>query len=235
MNAILLAGGYGSRLLEITKNNPKCLLPVRGEPLLGFWLKKLDSNGVEKFLVNTHFKNELVERYVSCNALQKQVTLVYEPQLLGTAGTLLKNINFFNGKDGLLIHADNYCLDNLEGFIAAHNSRPNECLMTMMTFRTNSPSGCGIVELDSRGMVIGFHEKKERPPGNLANAAIYCLSSQMCHILCNEYSDANDFSLDIIPNFIGKIYTYETMELLVDIGTPEAYKSVNSLNSKNIN
>jgi mannose-1-phosphate guanylyltransferase len=75
-----------------------------------------------------------------------------------------------------LIHADNYCLADFTAFQQAHYNRPPECLMT---FRTDNPSSCGILELDERGVVIGFHEKVASPPGNLANGAVYILSAEL--------------------------------------------------------
>jgi alkylation response protein AidB-like acyl-CoA dehydrogenase len=63
---------------------------------------------------------------------EQQRTLI--PSLLGTAGTLMENLDFFRGEDGMLIHADNYCMADLNLFIQAHLQRPPSCLMTMMTF-----------------------------------------------------------------------------------------------------
>lgn len=64
-----------------------------------------------------------------------------------------------------MIHADNYCLADFRAFEQAHWQRPLGCIMTMMTFRTHDPSSCGIVELDERGVVVGFHEKVAEPQG----------------------------------------------------------------------
>ena len=95
--------------------------------------------------------------------------------------------------------------------------------MTMLTFRTDNPSSCGIVELDDRGVVVGFHEKLESPPGNLANGAVYILSKEFLKHLATELRSATDFSTEILPRFVGKIYSYETRETFLDIGTPETY------------
>jgi len=126
----------------------------------------------------------------------------------------------------MLIHADNYCLADLQAFIKAHKSRPEECLMTMLTFRTDTPSSCGIVELNEQGVVIGFHEKVSNPPGNLANGAVYILSTDLIASLEKE----TDFSTEVLTKLVGKIYTYTTDMPFLDIGTPEAYKKANSLN-----
>jgi mannose-1-phosphate guanylyltransferase len=228
MRALLLAAGFGTRLRPLTYNIPKCLVLIRGKPLLGIWLERLTEAGHGPFLVNTYYLPEQVEAYINNSKYCKLVELVREPVLRGTAGTLIDNLEFFKGEDGLLIHADNFCLAHLSEFERAHQYRPKECLMTMMTFRTESPSKCGIVELDSRGVVTGFHEKVTSPPGNLANGATYILSSEFLTRIKHEFYTATDFSNEVINNFIGKIYSYETNELFLDIGTPESYSKANS-------
>ena len=228
MRTILLAAGFGKRLLPLTKDIPKCLVPIKGTPLLGIWLTRLVEFNLGPFLINTHYLSSQVESYISASQHKNKVTTVSESVLMGTAGTLIKNLDFFQGEDGLLIHSDNYCLADFSAFIKAHQNRPKECLLTMMTFRTNTPTSCGIVELDHRGVVTNFYEKVSNPPGNLANGAIYILSAELLEIIKKELSDAKDFSTEILNRLIGRIYTYETHELFMDIGTPETYKKANS-------
>ncbi len=229
MKAILLAAGFGTRLRPLTDHIPKCLVPIKGKPLLEIWLERLSEAGLGSLLTNTHYLSDQVEMFLEASSLKEQVTIVYEPVLLGTAGTLLANIDFFEGEDGMLIHADNYSLADFKAFINAHEKRPGSCLMTMLTFKTDSPSECGIVELNKEGIVVGFHEKVENPPSKLANGAVYILSSQMLNILMKDFSQVSDFSTEVLPHFIGKIYTYETKEVFMDIGTPETYKMANNL------
>ena len=133
----------------------------------------------------------------------------------------------FQGEDGMPIQADNYCLADLHKFILAHKARPLGCLMTMMTFRADTPSSCGIVELDGYGVVIGFHEKVSKRPVNLADGAVYILSAEMLKILGQDFGGATDFSTDMLEHFVGRIYSYEICELFLDIGTPEAYGKAN--------
>ena len=78
------------------------------------------------------------------------VRTVYEPKLLGTAGTLLANQKFFESSTGLLIHADNVMVDDMRPFLSAHHKRAPRCLLTMLTFNTDTPTSCGIVEIDNQ-------------------------------------------------------------------------------------
>lgn len=227
MRAILLAAGYGTRLRPLTNMIPKCLVPIKGKPLLEIWLDRLTNAGLGPFLINTHYLPEQVEGFVSKSPYRKQISLSYEPELLGTAGTLFKNLDFFQGQDGLLIHADNYCLADLQAFVEVHAQRPKECLMTMMTFCTDSPRSCGILEIDERGVVIGFHEKVDNPPGNLANGAVYILSAEFLKMASQEFAGLSDMSMKILPRLLGRISTFQTDKTFVDIGTLSAYSKVN--------
>lgn len=228
MRAILLAAGLGTRLRPLTNTIPKCLVPIKGEPLLGIWLERLAQAGMGPFLVNTHYLAEQVEAFIAASPHRERVRLVHELSLRGTAGTLITNLDFFQGEDGMLIHADNYCLADIRAFVRAHRQRPPECVMTMMTFRTDAPSSCGIVELDERGVVTGFHEKVANPPGNLANGAVYILSAELLEKMGKELHAVKDFSTEVLHRFVGRIYSHETSEVFFDVGTPESYAKANS-------
>lgn len=227
MRAFLLAAGLGTRLRPLTYKIPKCLVSIKGLPLLGIWLKRLTEANIGPFLINTHYLPEQVEAFIKASPYYEQVTLINEIELKGTAGSLIANLDFFQGEEGLIIHADNYCLADFTAFQRAHINRPAECLMTMMTFRTNNPSSCGIVKLNERGIVSDFYEKVDQPPGNLANGAIYILTPELLKKLGTDYHESKNFSTEIISRFIGQIYSYETSEILIDIGNEDNYIQAN--------
>jgi mannose-1-phosphate guanylyltransferase len=227
MKAILLAAGFGTRLRPLTNSIPKCLVPIKGEPLINIWLKKLVKAGIDEILINTHYLPRQVEKFISGSEFKNNCKLIHEPVLIGTAGTLIENLEFLDNQTSLLIHADNYCIDDLRMFIDAHNNRPKQAIITMMTFRTTDPSSCGIVEVNKIGIVEKIHEKIATPPGNLANGAVYILSPEFLTILKNEYAKCKEFTTEVLVNFVGKIYTYETKKLFLDIGTPENYYKAN--------
>ena len=224
-----MSAGLGTRLRPLTNTIPKCLVPINGQPLLGIWLERLSKAGMGPFLVNTHYLAGQVESFIKTSSFHEQVRLVNELELLGTAGTLIENLDFFQRSDGMLIHADNYCLADLSAFAQAHLQRPPECVMTMMTFRTDSPSACGIVELNEQKVVVGFYEKALNPPGNLANGAVYILSAELLEIMGQQLHFVKDFSTEVLHRLIGRIYTYESKEIFIDIGTIQAYEKASAL------
>ncbi len=224
MKALLLAAGLGTRLKPITNSIPKCLVKINNKPLLEYWLETLTKVGVKEFLINTHYFNEKVEEYVKNSIYKNKITLVYEKELLNTGGTILANKSFFNKNESfLLIHADNLSFCDYEKFIKSHK-KDNDCPITMMLFRTNTPKSCGIVKLNKNYIVEEFHEKVENPPSNLANGAVYICDYSIIEYLENINKKKIDFSLDVIPNFLGNINTFLNNIYHKDIGTPQAYK-----------
>ncbi|UPY38181.1 nucleotidyltransferase family protein [Sediminicoccus sp. KRV36] len=222
MRALLLAGGLGTRLRPITDTIPKCLVPIHGRPLLDYWFDLLFNAGVERALVNTHYLAPVVERHVAASPWRDRVDLVHEPELLGTGGTILANQAYFGAADFLVAHADNLTDFDVRALAAAHAARPAHVAMTMLAFRTDEPSSCGILQLDSQGLVQAFHEKVPNPPGNLANAAVYMIGAEVVARAAAFGRPVVDLSTEVIPPLVGRILAFETAGYHRDIGNPES-------------
>lgn len=223
IKAILLAAGFGTRLRPLTDIVPKCLLPINGRPLIEYWLRTLYGVGSKDILINLHHLAGMLEEWLDQSAFAGRVRTVYEDQIMGTGGTLLKNRDFVNDNPVMLIHADNLCLTDFTSYIKAHENRPPGTEITMMTFTTPTPSTCGIVEMDADGVVQAFYEKVADPPGNLANAAVYILQPAVIDFLAGLNKNFIDFSTDVLPHFVGKIYTFHNNVYHRDIGTIESF------------
>ena len=233
LKALILAAGLGTRLRPLTLNIPKCLVEINSKPLLGHWLEKLEKLGCESVLVNTHYLESQVKSFIINRSEKKmKVKIVHEEHLLGTAGTLLSNIDFFENSTVLMLHADNYTSTDLKFFLNSYYLKPKNCLLTMLTFTTETPSKCGIVVTDKDGILIDFHEKKSDPPGNCANGAIYLFDNSLIKKIKSLNKNAYDFSKDVIPIFKGMINTWHTDKIFVDIGTPKALKDLEIYLSK---
>jgi len=224
--ALLLAAGYGTRLGNIVNTVPKCLLEFNNQPLLKKWLDDLYINNVKEILINTHYLSEKVNAFVYSikNHYPKMsINVTYEDDLLGTGGTLLKNIDFFKNEDGMLIHADNLIFDSLTNFIKHHETRPKRTNLTIFCFETNSPESCGIVEVDRDFVGKNFYEKSKENHGYLASGACFIFDKNFIKKLSSETFTICDFSKDILPKYIKKSYIYQTNKPFFDIGTPENY------------
>ncbi|QJT07624.1 nucleotidyltransferase family protein [Oceanidesulfovibrio marinus] len=221
--AVLLAGGLGTRLRPLTDSIPKALAPIGDTPLLGIWLSLLSKAGVGPMVVNLHHHADAVRTFLHEGGWHQNVTASFEKELLGTGGTLLHHREMLQHGPFLAIHADNFSMFDVKEFITAHHNRPAGTMITMMTFTTPTPSSCGIVELDARGVVVAFHEKKQNPPGDLANGAVYIMEPEILDTLDECGAEFPDISMDVIPRYIDKIYTYHNDCYHRDIGTMESY------------
>jgi len=230
---LLLAAGYGSRLHPFTNEWPKCLMPVNGAPLLQYWLTSVKGLGADTVTVNLHHLAPKVEAFLRRPCFSGWVDFVFEPQLMGTAGTIRANYSSFDNSTLLLVHADNYCLCDFNAFLRYHQvDRPKGCPITMMTFDTPTPTTCGIVQIDTNGVVTAFYEKVANPPGNHANGAVYLLEPEVLEWL-EEHPEAQDFSTQVLPSFIGRIATWHNKNIHIDIGTIEAlYDAQKSQNTQ---
>ncbi len=223
MKALLLSAGIGTRLRPLTDSTPKCLVPINGKPLMEYWIDLLCKENQIPVMINLHYLSEQVATYIHSSPYRKNIKIVHEKSLLGTGGTLLKNRAFFKNEPIFLAHADNLTIFDLDTFIHAHQLRPTNCEITMMTFETPTPQTCGIVELDKENVVCAFHEKIKNPPGNLANGAVYILEPSVLDFLKSLGKIQIDFSTEVLPNYLGKIFTFHNSQYHRDIGTMESY------------
>ena len=228
MRALLLAAGIGSRLRPLTDTTPKCLVRVHDRPLLDYWLELVFEGGIERALLNTHWLAEQVRKHVAASLWRSRIDLVHEDELLGTGGTVLANRDWFQNEAFLVAHADNLTDFDMPGLIAAHRNRPPGHVMTMLGFRTDDPSSCGILELDQRNTVVAFHEKVKNPPGNLANGAVYIFEPEVIADIARLGKSVVDLSTEIIPRYVGRILCVQTNGYHRDIGNPESLRRAHS-------
>lgn len=226
MKAVLLIAGLGTRLRPLTDLIPKCLLPINGVPLLGIWFEKLVAAGVSEVLINTHWLADQVTEYVNKYAPSElRVTVSYEQELLGSAGTLVANRDFFGSEPFFIIYGDNLSDVDLADLYASHlQHRP---VLTLSTFEAEFPERCGVAEIDHQQIIQGFVEKPKKPLSNRAAAGIYVADTRIFDYFPEpEKSSVLDLGFDVIPRLIGKMRNY-SIDKLIDIGTFENYRKAN--------
>ena len=221
MKALVLAAGRGSRLGNITENLPKPLVEVKNKPVIDYLIRKLIDLNVSEIFINMHYKHELLEKFILESKYKTKITLIYEPKLLGTAGTLKSLIDELSTEDFIVMHADNYFQDDLKILKQKHLATNSDYLITLGTFLVLNPEKFGTFELTDDHDVIKFFEKKKDSPSKTANSAIYFMKPGIKEVVntLNEYE--TDISLHVIPKLLGKIKAFELTGYFYDIGTPE--------------
>jgi mannose-1-phosphate guanylyltransferase len=216
MKAFLLAAGTGTRLRPLTDSIPKCMIPINGKPLLGWWIELFKKHNIDEVLINLHHFPEIVKDYLDNNSGEVKFRYSFEESLLGSAGTLKENKDFVkNEKEFFILYADNLTNVNLTGLLQFHNSHTNP--FTMALFKTNNPSACGIALVDSENVITDFQEKPEHPKSNLASAGIFISEPGILDLIPDQ--KPADIGFDLIPKLINRMSGYLIDDYLIDIGT----------------
>jgi len=222
LKAFLLAAGHGTRLRPITDSIPKCLVPIRGIPMLKIWLELCSRNGIDEVLINLHAHVELVSKVLREVESPVKVRVVEENLLLGSAGTLYANRDWVTDEAAFWIfYADVLTTTNFRRMAEFHHSR--QTLATLGLCQVADPSRCGVAICDVSGVIREFEEKPRRPRSNwvfagimIANPAI--LSSVPCRLPA-------DIGFDVLPTLVGSMVGYPISDYLIDIGTLENYQA----------
>ena len=221
MKAFLLAAGIGSRLRPITDTTPKCMLAIDDRPLLDIWLDAFDRAGVEEVLINLHHLPGVVRQHVAARTGPPAVRLVFEPELLGSAGTLAANRHWVDNEEFFLAcNADN--LTDFDIRLLADEHRAHGAIATLAVFHSPNPSAGGVVETDSTGRITGFAEKPAHPVSDLVNGGIYAFHPALLDEITTRRP--SDIGYDLLPRLVGRAHAVPAGGYFRDIGTADAYR-----------
>lgn len=221
MKAFLLAAGVGSRLRPITDTIPKCMVTIDGQPLLDIWLDAFDRAGVDEVVVNLHHLPDVARGYIAARTGPPAVRTFFEPELLGSAGTLVANRDWVDGEDLFLAcYADNLTDFDLRSLVQAH--REHDAIATLTVFHSERPWAGGVVEIDAVGRVIGFVEKPANPVSDLTNAGMYAFHPSVLKEI--DGLPPKDIGFDLLPRLVGRARAVLVEGYFRDIGTADAYR-----------
>jgi len=221
VKAFLLAAGVGSRLRPITDTTPKCMLVIGDRPLLDIWLDAYAGAGVDEVLVNLHHLPEVVARHIAARTAPPKVATFFEPELLGSAGTLSANREWVENEDLFLAcNADNLTDFDLRSLIDAHRAHGD--IATLTVFHSDRPSAGGVVELDESGRVVGFTEKPSEPASDLTNAGMYAFHPRVLDEIDGD--PPTDIGYDLLPRLVGRSRALLVEGYFRDVGTADAYR-----------
>jgi histidinol-phosphate phosphatase family protein len=226
MEAIISAGGKGTRLGGLASETPKCLMPAGGTTILGLQLEELARNGVEKATLLTGHLGEVVEDYLRAGTFPLEVATLRERESLGTAGGLAALRGALEAP-AVFLYGDLVFSVDLRAMLEAHEA--SKALVTMLVHPNSHPYDSDLVLTDRDGKVLGLVGKSAERKGyygNLVNAGVYILSPEALELV--EPGKKSDFEKDILPPLIarGRAFGYRTSEYVKDMGTLERLEQV---------
>ena len=226
MKAFLLAAGNGTRLRPLTDSCPKCLLPIRGKPLLEIWLDNCRQAGIDEVLVNVHSLPEKIREFAAQRNHSLKLRIAEEPQLLGSAGTLAENRSFIGSDEPFFIlYGDVLTNVNLRAMLQFHQGK-KDVVATLAIHQVDEPRHCGIVGTDEHSMVRSFVEKPENPESNWAFSGIMIATPAVFEAI--PAHRPADIGFHLLPGLTGCMAAYRISEYLLDIGTLNNYTRAQS-------
>jgi mannose-1-phosphate guanylyltransferase len=232
LKALILAGGFATRLRPLSCSRPKTLFPVVNKPLLQWIFEKLPESNVHEAILAV---NELTEFYIRQHKITKhklRIKFSIDPPKtpLGTAGPI-KNAEKLIGHEEpfLVLNGDIFADLSYKALVDCH--RKTGALATIALCKVQDPSRYGVAELEGNGCIKCFIEKpsKEQAPTNLINAGVYVLSPE----IFNYIPKGKHVSMerDVFPVLAKekKLYGHLINGLWIDIGKPDEYLETNKL------
>ena len=225
--AIILAGGLGTRLRSAVPDTPKCMAPVAGKPFLHYVIEHLRKQGVEKFIFSLGYRSEMIveylnDQYLPAGGQGSMINVQYsiEEEPLGTGGAIKLACGKATEKNVLVLNGDTLFSIDLAKLSSFHNMCGADCTLSLKPMRNFDRYG--VVDMSKDYSISQFREKQYYAEGFI-NGGIYALN--VPKFLDEDLPEIFSFEKDYLEKFTGKRRFYGVVqdEYFIDIGIPEDY------------
>lgn len=218
--AIILAGGFGTRLAHVLPNICKPMAPVLDKPFLSYILDQLDAAGFSRVVIADGYRREQIENYFMGTYRGLEIDYSSEDSPLLTGGAVKKALALCTSSEVFILNGDTWFdidFDIMEEALSVHGSA-HCCIAVKRMFNFKR---YGVVEANSDGTIKSFCEKEPRSEG-LINGGIYLIKRDALRDAPNVFSLENDWFKQVVSQ--GKLIACECKGQFIDIGTPEDYE-----------
>jgi len=223
MQALVLAGGEGTRLRPLTYTTPKPVMPLAGRPFLSFMLDWVHSHGVDEVILSCGFMSNDVKQVLGDIYDGMRLRYVVEEEPLGTAGPVRLALDADLLDERLLVLNGDVLTDmDLTAELAAHER--SGARVTLALYAVEDTASYGVVPIRPDGSVEAFLEKSDGPaPTNRINAGAYVVEREVIETAVPA-GRAVSFEREVFPALVGEgLYGFPAAGYWIDIGTPERY------------
>lgn len=219
--AIILAGGLGTRLREAVPDLPKCMAPVAGKPFLSYVIDALRMQGIQTFIFSLGYRSEIIESYLSQEYPTLDYKTVLEKEPLGTGGAIRLALQSASGYDVLIANGDTLFKTDLAKMSRLHFEQKAECTLALKPMKDFDRYG--VVEINGEGRVLSFREKQYYSEG-LINGGLYLLNREKFERY--HFPEIFSFEKDYLEKHFTKGQFYGSVQegYFIDIGIPGDYE-----------
>lgn len=220
--AIILAGGLGTRLKGVIDDIPKVMAPVNGRPFLEYLLDYLDHNVIEHVVLSVGYKHEIIQNHFKDQYKSIKIDYAIEDKPLGTGGGIQKAFQYIKGTKTLVFNGDTMFRVNLSRINEFHFSK--SARFTIVLRQVEDISRYGSVETNVNNRITRFNEKGVQAGKGKINGGVYLINKSFF----TENSFPEKFSLE--KDGFEKMYETQPFHAItckqyfIDIGIPEDYQ-----------
>jgi len=221
MQAIILAGGFGTRLRTVITDLPKPLAPIQGKPFLAHLLDYLHAQGITRVILSVHFMHEKIQSYFQSSYRGISIDYAIEEQPLGTGGAILNSLSLVDPKQPVFVlNGDTFLKLNYQTLMTLHQTSPQTSITMTLRFVPDA-SRYGLV-LTKGNQVIAFQERGGQEPGCI-NAGVYLINPYLFETfsLSRAFSFEKEFLFPEVNQL--KPLALVVDDYFIDIGVPEDY------------
>lgn len=229
MKAIVLAGGFGTRLRPLSCSRPKLLFPLVNEPMIDYSLKRIAKGGIDTVILSVYYMAENLVRYLGPSKYDLGILYSREQRPLGTGGAIKKAEDMLNGESFFAMNGDIITDLDYQRLFEYHKEEGG--LATIALVQVPDPSRYGAVEIDWEKRINRFVEKPEpgTEPSNLINAGVYVLEPEVLDYIPKGKKVSIEKEVFPILAEERKLFGYEIHGMWMDIGVPDDYLNANAM------
>ncbi len=225
IDAIILAGGQGTRLRAVVNDRPKVMALVNGRPFLSRLLDQLKEAGVRSVVLSTGYMAHDVESAIGSTYDGIRIRYSPEDQPMGTAGAVRLALEKTVSDPILVLNGDSFCEVDLQELCRLHCAR--HARATIVLAQVEDTSRFGRVQTDSSGAVTSFQEKGGAASAGWINAGVYCLNREVAENI--PPGQALSLEREVFPRLVGTgLFGFKAGREFLDIGTPQSYEEAQS-------
>ncbi|MBS1627206.1 MAG: nucleotidyltransferase family protein [Bacteroidetes bacterium] len=218
--AIILAGGLGTRLRSAVPDLPKCMAPINGKPFIAYVITELQQQGINNFIFSLGYKSEAIVKFISTYFSNINFELSIEEEPLGTGGAIKLACKKASQQNIIITNGDTLFKVNITALSTLHETENAACTLSLKPMQNFNRYG--VVEIDETKRIISFKEKQFYKTG-LINGGVYALSVN--DIIYANLPEKFSFEKDYLESFYQtkKMKGFVQDDYFIDIGIPEDY------------
>ena len=219
MEAIVLAGGLGTRLRPLISDIPKPMAPIDGRPFLEYIMEYLQYQGINRVIMSTGYKHGVIKSYFRNQYKGISIKYSVEDEPLGTGGAIKKALEFVSDDNVFILNGDTLFCVNFKKLYQSHINMNSDLTIALKILK--NPDRFGIIET-LNNKIVNFKEKTTNRIGTI-NGGIYIIKTELLKTI--QTPEKFSFERDFLEKYVNYFHfnAYNSEDYFIDIGIPKDY------------